>query len=68
MLYSTLTDNELEKWCNASPTDRRAKAEMLRRAPKLMFRESAYLKEVEDQRDELMSENTCLREELAEFD
>lgn len=37
MLYSHLTNEELERWCYCSPADLLAKAEMLRRVPHILY-------------------------------
>lgn len=49
MIYSRLSNEELERWVNASPADTEAKAELLSRVNDLMDNNDADLEEAHEQ-------------------
>jgi uncharacterized protein Yka (UPF0111/DUF47 family) len=60
MLYERLTNNELERWCYASPKDAQASAEVARRLnaglrgiTQELGEAEDYIKDLEEQIDEL---------------
>lgn len=58
MLFRSLTDSELERWVRNSPSDHKAKAEMLRRNTSFKVIEAleAEIAELEDKNDQLQSQ------------
>lgn len=47
MLYSALTNTELQRWVRSSPKDHQAKAELLRRVYSLMDLSDDYISQLE---------------------
>jgi predicted nuclease with TOPRIM domain len=66
MLYSTLSNDELERWCYASPDDVFALLEMIKRAPAIIDNNDEVLVEAEERADRAESESSNLEDELNE--
>jgi len=49
MIYSALTNNELDRWVRNSPKDHHAKAELLRRSTSVIGLNDTYIDELEMQ-------------------
>lgn len=67
MIFSSLTDQELERWIRNSPQDHKAKAEMLKRGVVSTNHDNARLEELEDEACRLTDENDQLVREMAKL-
>lgn len=57
MLYSALTNVELQRWVRSSPKDHLAKAELLVRATRILDLSDDYITELEAQVEMLEEQN-----------
>lgn len=68
MLYSTLTNSELERWVRNTPKDHKAKAELLKRSILVLEGSDAYVTELETQIAVLEDKVEQLNEDLNSYE
>jgi hypothetical protein len=68
VLYTTLTNNELERWVRNTPKDHKARAELLRRSILVLKGSDAYIEELETQIAVLEDKVDQLNEDLNSYE
>lgn len=68
MLYSTLRNDELARWVAVSPKDHAAKAELLRRAEKIIGHHGDYIDNLEGEVECLHAKVEKLNSQLANYE